>query len=76
MREVLHYNNHNIDLNIGVVAIVKCSRKICRPVSYPLSRVRVNLKVRMHQRFPRNKFPRLASSVSNMFSRVLPPGKH
>jgi len=28
MREVLHYNNHNIDLNIGVVAIVKCSRKI------------------------------------------------
>lgn len=35
MREVLHYNNHNIDLNIGVVAIVKCSRKI-----WPASLVR------------------------------------
>ena len=50
MREVLHYNNHNIDFNIGVVAIVECSRKFCRPVSSPLSKVRVNLKVRMHQR--------------------------
>ena len=44
MREVLHYNNHNIDFNIGVLAIVKCSRKILPASLVPTVRGQVQFE--------------------------------